>query len=142
MLIGIDPLLSPQLLWSLASMGHGDELALVDANHPAERIAARTGRALVHCPGVRIDDLARAILGVLPLDLDLADPVHRMAVIGEPAQVPPVQQAVQALLPVPMKALSRADFYARAERAFVVVQAGDARAYGCFLLRKGVIAAP
>ncbi len=36
MLKTLDPVLSADLLWILAAMGHGDDLALVDANHPAE----------------------------------------------------------------------------------------------------------
>ena len=67
MLIGLDPLLSPDLLWVLAAMGHGDDLALVDANHPAETIARATASGrLVRLPGVRIERAARAILSVLP----------------------------------------------------------------------------
>jgi len=139
MLIGVDPLLGPSLLWALASMGHGDLLALVDANHPAERIAAATGRDLIHMPGLPIEQVARAILTVFPLDLAFPKPVQRMAVVGRPRSIPPVQRAVQTLLPVPMSSLARAEFYAQAERAFVVVQVGDARPYGCFLLRKGVL---
>ena len=40
MLKNIDPLLSPELLSTLRAMGHGDELAIVDANLPAARVAA------------------------------------------------------------------------------------------------------
>ena len=32
----IDPLLGPDLLYILRAMGHGDELAIVDANYPAD----------------------------------------------------------------------------------------------------------
>ena len=35
MLKNIDPVLSPELLSTLRAMGHGDELAIVDANYPA-----------------------------------------------------------------------------------------------------------
>ena len=35
MLKNIDPLLSPELLSALRAMGHGDEIAIVDANYPA-----------------------------------------------------------------------------------------------------------
>ena len=42
MLINIDPLLNGELLYALRSMGHGDELALVDVNFPAESVAADT----------------------------------------------------------------------------------------------------
>ncbi|WP_276339535.1 RbsD/FucU domain-containing protein [Bradyrhizobium zhanjiangense] len=38
----IDPILAPELLWLLASMGHGDDLFAVDANHPATPGSARS----------------------------------------------------------------------------------------------------
>jgi L-fucose mutarotase len=145
MLIGLDPLLSPDLLWVLAAMGHGDDLALVDANHPAEAIARATASGrLVRLPGVRIERAARAILSVLPLDDFEPDPVRRMEVVGDPGALPEVQRAVGAVVEdlagPPMAGLERHAFYAAARRAFAVVQAGDPRPYGCFLVRKGVIA--
>ena len=42
MLKSIDPILAPDLLWLLASMGHGDDLVVVDADHPATHIARTT----------------------------------------------------------------------------------------------------
>jgi len=147
MLRGLDPLLTPDLLWILAAMGHGDDLALVDANHPAERIAAATtsGR-LVRLPGLAMARAARAILSLLPVDDFEPDPVRRMQVVGDPDAVPDVQREVQAEIdrvagrPLAMAGIERFDFYAAAEQAFAVVQVGDARPYGCFLIRKGVIA--
>ena len=141
MLIGLDPLLSADLLWVLAGMGHGDDLALVDANHPAEAIARATvsGR-LVHLPGVRTERVARAILSVLPVDDFEPDPVRRMEVVGDPAALPPVQRVVAEAIGRPMAGIARHAFYAAARRAFAVVQAGDPRPYGCFLIRKGVVA--
>lgn len=35
MLKGLAPLLTPELLYALAQMGHGDEIAIVDRNYPA-----------------------------------------------------------------------------------------------------------
>jgi L-fucose mutarotase len=35
MLIGLDPILSPELLATLRMMGHGDDIAIVDGNYPA-----------------------------------------------------------------------------------------------------------
>ena len=50
-------------VWVLAAMGHGDDLAIVDGNHPAERIArATTSGRLVRLPGVAIDRAMAAIL--------------------------------------------------------------------------------
>jgi len=147
MLRGLDPLLTPDLLWILAAMGHGDDLALVDANHPAERIAgATTSGRLVRLPGLDMARAARAILSLLPVDDFEPDPVRRMQVVGDPAAVPEVQREVQAEIdriagrPLAMAGIERFDFYAAAEQAFAVVQVGDARPYGCFLIRKGVIA--
>ena len=44
MLKNTDPLLSPDLLYILAAMGHGDEIAIVDANFPAKSMGERTVR--------------------------------------------------------------------------------------------------
>jgi len=147
MLKGIDTVLSADLLWVLASMGHGDDIAIVDANHPAEAMAAETvsGR-LVRLPGLAIERVVRAILTVLPIDDFTDDPVRRMEVVGDAAAIPEVQRLVQTEIDraagkaLPMSGIERFAFYETEKRAFAVVQAGDARPYGCFLIRKGVIA--
>ena len=149
MLKMIDPVLSADLLWILAAMGHGDDIALVDANHPAERIARAciSGR-LVRLPGLTMARVARAILSVLPIDEFVPDPVRRMEVIGDPAAWPEVQREIAAELDAAgvgaprLASLERFAFYAAAELSFAVVQVGDPRFYGCFLIRKGVIGGP
>ena len=146
MLKNLDPILSADLLWLLAAMGHGDDLALVDANHPAERIARATiSGKLVQLPGITLARAARAVLSVFPLDDFVPDPVRRMEVVGNPALVPDVQLDVQKELdrvmgrPVTMFGIERFAFYEAAKAGFGVVQVGDVRPYGCFLLRKGAI---
>jgi L-fucose mutarotase len=146
MLKGIDPLLSADMLWILAAMGHGDDIAVVDANHPAETIAsATTSGELVRLPGVTMERAVAAILTVLPIDDFTDDPVRRMEVVGKPDEIPQVQRTVQAVIdkvagkPLPMHGIERHAFYAAARGAFAVIQCGDARPYGCFLIRKGVI---
>lgn len=146
MLKGLDPVLSADLLWVLAAMGHGDDLALVDANHPAETIARATiSGKLITLPGLSIARAARAILSVLPIDDFEPAPIRRMEVVGNPAEIPVVQVEAQAEIdralghPSPAAGIERFTFYKAAKASFAVVQAGDPRAYGCFLLRKGVI---
>jgi L-fucose mutarotase len=147
MLNTIDPVLSPDLLWVLAAMGHGDDLALVDANHPAERIARSTsfGRAIL-LPGIDMARAARAILSLLPIDKSEADPIRRMQVVGDPDAIPGVQADVLAEVAraaphaAPLGGVERFAFYDAAKAAFAIVQVGDPRPFGCFLLRKGVIA--
>jgi L-fucose mutarotase len=146
MLKSIDPVLSPDLLWVLAAMGHGDDLALVDANHPAERIARATtfGRAIL-LPGVGMVRAARAILSLLPVDESGAHPIRRMLVVGDPDAIPDVQAEVAAEVAraaphaAPMGGIERFAFYDKAKAGFAIVQVGDLRRFGCFLIRKGVI---
>lgn len=146
MLKGIDPLLGGDLLRALAEMGHGDELALVDANFPAASVARATvSGALVRLDGTDVVRAARAVLSVLPLDAFVEAPARRMEVVGAPGEVPEVQRLVQAEIdgaegrPRPMGALGRFAFYEEARRAYAVLACGEGRAYGCFLLRKGVV---
>lgn len=147
MLKSIDPVLGPDLLWLLAAMGHGDDLAVVDANHPAETIArATTSGRIVRLPGLTMARAVRAILAVLPIDDFEPEPIRRMLVVGDAAAVPVVQQEVAAevasagLGADTMPGIERFAFYEAARKSFGVVQVGDARPYGCFLLRKGIIA--
>jgi L-fucose mutarotase len=64
-------------------------------------------------------------------------------VVGAPGEIPEVQRLVQAELgSAKLAGLERFAFYEAAKKAFAVVQVGDPRPYGCFLLRKGVIASP
>ncbi|HEV7284290.1 MAG TPA: RbsD/FucU domain-containing protein, partial [Kaistia sp.] len=39
----------------------------------------------------------------------------------------------------PMGSVERFDFYERARNAYCVIQTGERRFYGCFILKKGVI---
>lgn len=141
MLKGVHPLLGPDLLHVLASMGHGDELALVDRNFPAVSHATR----IVPMLGADMAAASEAILSVLPLDSFVPEPVLRMEVVGEPNAVPPVQQEFVALCrraegrEVQVGSLPRKEFYRRAGEAFAVVTTSEPRAYSCFLLVKGVI---
>ena len=66
MLKGIDPLLTPDLLKFLCAMGHGEWVAVVDANFTADWLAQ--GRIpVVRIPGIDLARVSRAVLTVLPL---------------------------------------------------------------------------
>jgi L-fucose mutarotase len=141
MLKGIDPLLNADLLYVLAAMGHGDELALVDNNFPATSHAQR----LVRLDGVDTSVAGRAILTVFPLDTFVDEPLLRMEVVGAPDDVTSVQSELHRLAEaaeerdLSMGSLGRHAFYERARSAFAIVSTSDARPYGCFLLVKGVV---
>lgn len=142
MLKNLSPLLTPELLFALASMGHGDEVALVDANFPAARIAAEAGAALIRLPGQNTGEVLQAVLSVLPLDAFDANCAWSMQVVGDAAAVPAPVVQFRALLAAEghgLASLERFAFYAQAQRARAVVQTGDLRTYANVLLRKGVL---
>jgi L-fucose mutarotase len=147
MLKNLDPLLTPELLYVLAAMGHGDDLVLCDANFPAASVAESTSYgSVVRLPGVGAATSARAILSLLPLDESVDAPALRMHVSGAPDEIPPVQREVQAEVhraagrSAPMGSVERFSFYESARRAFAVIACGERRFWGCFLFKKGVIA--
>jgi L-fucose mutarotase len=142
MLKGIDPLLTPDLLHALASAGHGDVVAIVDANFPAARVAHR----LIILPNTDAPSVLEAVLSVLPIDDFEPDPIVVMQVVGAPATIPdPVRDfgaiLTRHVLPAPT-ALERHAFYSAAAAAFVVISTGERRFYGNILLTKGVIPPP
>ena len=75
MLVGISPLLSPELLAELYRMGHGDEIVLADAHFPGEAI----GRRCLRSDRLRVPDLLDAILPLFYLDAYVEDSVIMMA---------------------------------------------------------------
>ena len=91
MLKGIDPLLSPDLLRVLRAMGHGDEIAIVDGNYPAEE----HGKRVVRLDGHGAPRILDAILNRGGFDLDrivslepaFLNPAH--GELRHPAPTPP-----------------------------------------------------
>lgn len=83
---------TPDLLHLLASMGHGDELALVDCHFPA----VSNARRLVRLDGADLPDALSACLQLMPLDTFVKDPALRMEVADAPDQVPEVQKPLPA----------------------------------------------
>ena len=146
MLKGIDSRLNADVLACLRAMGHGDVLIVADTNFPADSIA----RATITGKLLRMENLTAAqaggaILSVLPLDTFVDDFAGRMEGVGQPDEIPPVQAEVQAEIdraegrPRPMIAIERFAFYDRARESYAIIQPGERRFYGCFMLRKGVI---
>ena len=88
MLKNISSVISPDLLWLLASMGHGDDLVLVDRNFPALQVAKQTSTGrLIELAGLNIPQATRAILSLMPLDHFVEEPVTRMLVVDDPERV-------------------------------------------------------
>ncbi|WP_395710101.1 RbsD/FucU family protein [Reyranella sp.] len=142
MLIGLDPLLGPDLLQALRAMGHGDTIVLADANFPAESVARR----LIRADGSDLPSLLAAVLSVLPIDQMEPEPAVGMEVVGDAARREPVHLDMERLLlrhaqpAAQLTLIERHAFYERARAAFAVVATGERRFYGNLILRKGVVA--
>jgi len=146
MLKGISPLLNADILYALKAMGHGDYLILSDLNFPSDSIAQQTVYgSLLRMENTTSAEAAAAILSLMPLDTFIDNAAERMEVVGAPDEVPVVQQEVQAAIDKaegkhwPLKSIERFAFYEKAKNAYCVIQTGERRFYGCFVLTKGVI---
>ena len=149
MLQGISPLLSPDLLHLLASMGHGDEVVLVDANFPTASTSALQSHSPVTCLGVDTPTMLQAILSVFPLDKAVTEPAAVMIPQkGDPrysAELPEAAAAICRLIEQHGFAcghIERFAFYDRAKAAFGIVRTGELRTFGNVILKKGVVTVP
>jgi L-fucose mutarotase len=140
MLKGIDPLLGPELLRILRAMGHGDEIAVVDGNYPAEADARR----LVRMDGHDVVTVADAILSVMPLDDFVAEAAFRPGFADDRDRLEPVFDDLATVVArhAPGRTvtpLAGESFYQRVRSAYAIVATTERRLYGNIVLRKGVI---
>jgi L-fucose mutarotase len=141
MLKGIDPILSPDLLSILRSMGHGDEIVIADANFPSASMAQR----LIRLDGLTATAVADAVLSVVPLDDFAPEAAWRMEVVGDPGAEQPIFDEFRRIIAgregtrFHLIALERFAFYERARSAVAIVATGEVRLYGNIILKKGVI---
>lgn len=141
MLIGVDPLLTGDLLKALDEMGHADRLMLVDRNYPA----SAAGRPVIRLGEVGVVRAARAILSVFPLDTFVDAPLGRMEVDNDPTVPTMVQSEVMDVArahhaqALSWHSVPRQDFYGLASEMFVIVHTLETAPYSCFVLQKGVV---
>ena len=135
MLKGISPVVSPELLKTLAEMGHGDEIVISDAHFPGHTFNPRTLRA----DGIGAD---RLLAGIIPLfELDAyATPVVMMAAVPGDTLDPAVEAKYRKALGYDgtIERMERFAFYERAKKAYAVVVSGETAKYGNIILKKGV----
>ena len=140
MLIGIHPLLGPDLLHALQSMGHGDEIVIADANFPASSL----GPKVVRADGIGGVNLLTAILTHLPLDTYAETAAWRMAVVEDANKVPEICVTYQDIVTrlagkFSVAPLERFAFYERAKKAAYIVASGETAIYANIILKKGVV---
>jgi L-fucose mutarotase len=141
MLIGIPPVVGPDLLNILYRMGHGDEIVLADAFFTGETL----GKRVIRCDGIRIPALLDGILGLINLDDFVTDSLVIMDPVAgdrlDPAMEASYRGAIEKHWPQApaFHRMERFAFYDRAQRAFAVVMTGETVKYGNIILKKGVV---
>ncbi|MBP5322112.1 MAG: L-fucose mutarotase [Kiritimatiellae bacterium] len=138
MLKGISPYVSPDLLKTLAEMGHGDELILGDAHFPGHTLGKRVLRA----DGLRITQMLEGIIPLFDLDTYAPSLVMMRPVPGDtldPSVEASYLEVIRRFVPDPPKVerIDRFAFYDRARDAFSIVITGETAIYGNLLLKKG-----
>ncbi|XP_026919291.1 fucose mutarotase [Acinonyx jubatus] len=144
---GVPALLSPELLYALARMGHGDEIVFADVNFPTSSIC-RCGPEEIRADGLGIPQLLEAVLKLLPLDTYVESPAAVMDLVPSDRAKglqTPVWRSYQSILSGAgctdtLAKIERFEFYARAKKAFAVVATGETALYGNLILKKGVLA--
>lgn len=149
MLKGISPLLSPDLLKTLMEMGHGDEIALLDGNFPAQKFSKRVIRA----DGLKIPYLLEAILELFPLDTFVDSPITMLTMLEGETNEPNIwEKYLQMIEKKYVESIEKSGyinqkithvdryaFYERTQNAYVVVATGETSIYANIILKKGVV---
>ena len=126
------------LLHILRAWGHGDEIAIVDANYPGDS----AGPELARFDGISATEV---LTRCSPSCRSTPSSRNRSAaVVGEPNSRVPIHGEFDALVKkhepdMKFTTMERFAFYDRVGDAYAVVQTGERRLYGNILLKKGII---
>ena len=137
MLKGIPAIVSPDLLFLLAQMGHGDELVISDAHFPAYSVNSR----VIRVDAASSPALLGAVLKLIELDQYVEKPVAMMAPVPGDSLDPELMAECRSTLGNESERIDfieRFAFYERAKKAFAVVVSGEGRTYGNIIVKKGV----
>jgi len=133
--------ISPDLMHTLMSMGHGDEIVLADGNFPAASHAQR----LIRADGLDLCTLLEGIMIFLPIDTYVEDHAVVMQVANSQKPDPPIWEDFQRVLSetegdwVNLTSIERFAFYDRAKSAFAVVATSETALCANLILKKGVV---
>ena len=141
--------MSPQLLYAMSRMGHGDELVLADANFPTSAVCS-SGPEEIRADGHGIPELLEAVLKFFPLDTYVKEPALLMQVtpgdVEKGMKSPVIWDKYKEIInkaeerEVPVGTIERFAFYERAKKSFAVVATGETALYGNIILVKGALA--
>lgn len=144
MLIGVPPIVSPQLLKVLCEMGHGDKIVIADGNFSCE--SAGKNAIVIRCDGHGVPELLDAILKLIPLDTYTDKPATLMAVLPGDTAKTPIWDVYKEIISKhddrganAVGTLSRSEFYDAAREAYAIIATSEKAIYANIMLQKGVI---
>jgi L-fucose mutarotase len=141
MLKNIPDVISPELMYVLMEMGHGDEIVLADGNFPAANVAQR----LIRCDGHGVPEILEAVLKFFPLDIYVEQPVALMSVVPGDKTKPTIWEDYRRIIKASgekftdFELVERFAFYERAQDAYAVVATSEKALYANIILKKGII---
>lgn len=141
MLKNIPTIISPDLMYILMEMGHGDEIVFGDGNFPSASCAERLVRADGHSGPALLD----AVLRLFPLDDFVDTPVGLMQVVTPDTPRPPIWDEYKKIILKyepnfkEFEYIERFEFYERTKKAYAVVATSETALYANLILKKGVI---
>ena len=140
MLIGLNPILGPDLLHALRSMGHGDEIAIVDGNYPADSHS----KNLLRADGLGLLPVLDAILSVTPLDTESQSPVLRTCNYYTPDIPDPIHRDIDATLrlhypDIHIPTDDGSTIYDRIKLCHTIVATSEPALYANVVIKKGVV---
>ncbi len=139
MLKKIPPVISPDLLYNMMMMGHGDELVLADGDFPVKTCSQR----VVFAYGLEIPVLLDALLPFFPLDPFVEIPVSIMAPVDVDVVEPKNWKQCRSIISKheprfrDFEYIERFGFYERAKKSYLVVATTEPD--GNLILKKGVV---
>ena len=153
-LVGVDAILTGDLLKALDEMGHGDAVVIADAHFTATKLAKNP---VIYMPGLSTPRVLQAIRTVFVPDefepyqlglmecpggdlLEVQTELIDVSLLEEPTiscgEKPENSRAPH------VRMLDRQAFYDRAAKAELIIRTGETRVYGNALFFKGVTPVP
>jgi L-fucose mutarotase len=153
---GIPDSISPELLYALSKMEHGDAIVIADCNFPSDSVAAQTVSGVPVRVSGSTSKILQDILTLMPLDRYSATPVCVMDRVPSDKQQGLVVSAYDSLDRIvqdeanqsneiygatefSLTYIERFEFYELAKRAYCIVQTTDNTPYANVLVYKGVL---
>ncbi len=143
MLKGVPSIISPELLYALSQMGHGDELVIADGNFPCHSVGKNS--IVIRADGHGVPEILDAVLQLIPLDTYTEKPVALMEVVKGDNVETPIWSRYDEILKMREPAhhdieyIERFAFYERAKGAYLIIATSEQALYANILLKKGVV---